>query len=161
VTRIRLRFVQAFTVPGGQTYFYFRRPGMRRVRLPGAPGSEEFMSAYQSALAAAEPRKGVGAGRNAAGTVAHLVGLYVEGSRFKHEIAPETRRTAWRSCNGSATSTAPSASPSSGTSTFLPSLKAGRSYRHFRRALSRRSSALGRQVRIASVTRGSASCRTG
>jgi hypothetical protein len=53
------------------------------------------MAAYQAALAAAEPRKGIGASRNQAGTVAHLVGLYADSSRFKHEIAAETRRTAW------------------------------------------------------------------
>jgi integrase len=95
VTRIRLRFIQAFTAPSGQTYFYFRRPGMRRIRLRGLPGSLEFMAAYQDALAAAEPRKGIGASRNAAGTIAHLVALYAESSQFKHEIAPETRRTTW------------------------------------------------------------------
>jgi hypothetical protein len=91
VTSIRLKFVQAFTVPSGKVYFYFRRPGVRRIRLPGLPGSEAFMSAYQAALAAGEGVKGVGGSRNAHGTIAALIGLYAETADFKFGIAPSTR----------------------------------------------------------------------
>ena len=37
MTSIRLRFVQASFVKG-RRYYYFRRPGCARVRLPGLPG---------------------------------------------------------------------------------------------------------------------------
>jgi integrase len=94
MANIKLKFIQQFTT-NGTRYYYFRRPGGNRVRLPGLPGSEEFMTAYQAALDAAEPRRGVGASRNAPGTVAHLVGIYAESSHFKHELAAETRRSAW------------------------------------------------------------------
>jgi hypothetical protein len=53
----RERFVQAFTAHG-KPYFYFRKPGCARIKLPGLPGSAEFMDAYQAALAASAPRAG-------------------------------------------------------------------------------------------------------
>jgi integrase len=94
MTKIRLRFVQAFTAHG-KPYYYFRKPGCARVKLPGLPGSETFMNAYQVALAASVPPLGIGAKRSAPGTVAALVALYANSSHFKHEIAAETRRTMW------------------------------------------------------------------
>jgi integrase len=39
----------------GKIRRYFRRPGCRSVRLPGLPGSIEFMAAYQAALALVAP----------------------------------------------------------------------------------------------------------
>lgn len=94
MAKIRLRFVQAF-VAHGKPYYYFRKPGCARVKLPGLPGSEAFMAAYQAALAASSPPSDIGAQRNAPGTVAALVALYANSSQFKHEIAAETRRTVW------------------------------------------------------------------
>ena len=38
MTSIGFRFVQASFVKG-RRYYYFRRPGCARVRLPGLPGS--------------------------------------------------------------------------------------------------------------------------
>jgi hypothetical protein len=55
VTRIRLAFVQEFFARG-KVYYYFRKPGCARIRLPGLPGSTEFMTAYQAALDAAAYR---------------------------------------------------------------------------------------------------------
>jgi integrase len=94
MTRIRLKFVQAFTV-NGQAYYYFRKAGCARIKLPGLPGSDAFMGAYQIALAASIPPMNVGMRRNAAGTVSSLIALYANSSQFKHEIAAETRRTMW------------------------------------------------------------------
>jgi integrase len=50
MSRIRLRYVQAWVDGDGRVHRYFRRPGFPRVRLPGLPGSTEFMDAYQAAL---------------------------------------------------------------------------------------------------------------
>jgi integrase len=94
MTKIRLRFVQAF-VAHGKPYYYFRKPGCARIKLPGQPGSAEFMDAYQAALAASEPPSDIGAKRSGPGTVAALVALYANSSQFKHEFAAETRRTMW------------------------------------------------------------------
>jgi integrase len=71
-----------------------RKPGCARVKLPGLPGSAEFMDAYQAALDSSPPSD-IGARRNSPGTAAALVALYASSSRFKHEIADETRRTVW------------------------------------------------------------------
>ena len=94
MTKIRLRFVQAFTTHG-KPYYYFRKPGCARIKLPGLPGSAEFMDAYQAALAASAPPSDIGAKRSGPGTVTALVALYANSSQFKHEIATETRRTIW------------------------------------------------------------------
>jgi integrase len=94
MTKIRLRFVQAFTAHG-KPYYYFRKPGCARIKLPGLPGSAEFMDAYHAALAASAPPSDIGAKRSAPGTVNALVALYANSSQFKHEIAAETRRTMW------------------------------------------------------------------
>ena len=94
MTRLRLKFVQR-VFRRGRLYHYFRKPGCKRVPLPGLPGSAKFMEAYQAALAASTPRGDIGKGRVAAGTVAAVVAAYANSAHFKYEIAPETRRTQW------------------------------------------------------------------
>lgn len=94
MTRLALKFVQACLVRG-RRYYYFRRPGCARLRLPGFPGSAEFMDAYQAALAASAPRTDIGERRNAPGTIAALIAAYANSARLNHELAPETRRTQW------------------------------------------------------------------
>jgi hypothetical protein len=47
----RLRYVQC-TYDKGKSYYYFRRRPFPIVRLPGKPGSELFMTVYNSALTA-------------------------------------------------------------------------------------------------------------
>src|SRR6516165_11620106 len=55
MTRIRLRYVNEFIDRHGKPRYYFRRLGSRSVKLPGLPGSIEFMDAYQAALATVAP----------------------------------------------------------------------------------------------------------
>jgi len=75
MTRLRLRYVQAFVSPSGRVYYYFRRSGFPLVRLPGFPGSTEFMAAYRAALDGG-PRA-VGIDRTQPGTVnAAIVAFY-------------------------------------------------------------------------------------
>jgi integrase len=47
---LRLKFIQAWVDQDGRAHHYFRRAGYPRERLPGLPGSFEFMSAYSAAL---------------------------------------------------------------------------------------------------------------
>ena len=70
------RFVQSFVDrKSGAVFHYFRRPGFKRVRLPGLPGSREFLDAYQNALDGSPLP--IGAKRTKAGTVnAATVGYY-------------------------------------------------------------------------------------
>ena len=46
MTRIRLKYVHVFEDRHGKWWHYFRRAGFKQVRLPGLPGSQEFMEAY-------------------------------------------------------------------------------------------------------------------
>ncbi|WP_298962549.1 tyrosine-type recombinase/integrase [uncultured Methylobacterium sp.] len=51
MSRIKLKYVDSFTDRYGVRRFYFRRTKAdKRVLLPGLPGSDAFMSAYQLAL---------------------------------------------------------------------------------------------------------------
>ncbi len=89
MTRIRLQFVQAFT-SRGHVYYYFRKPGCARIRLPGVPGSTEFMTAYQAAIEAA-PRVEIGAGRTVGGTISALVVAYYSSTDFR-DLGPATQK---------------------------------------------------------------------
>jgi hypothetical protein len=91
MTKIRLRFVQAF-VSHGKPYYYFRKPGCARIKLPGLPGSEAFMAAYQAALDAGGQPLSIGAKRSAPGTIAALVAAYIGSDTFQ-DLASETKRT--------------------------------------------------------------------
>jgi integrase len=97
MTRIRLEFVQAFNDRHGRLRHYFRRRGFKRVPLPGPPGSESFMSAYQQAMGTEAPRFEIGASRTIDGTVNAITAAYLDctpngTSPFK-TLAPETQRT--------------------------------------------------------------------
>jgi integrase len=103
MSRIRLRFVQQWADHEGRVHRYFRRPGYPRVRLPGLPGSGEFMQAYQDALSSRpEP---IGAARTKPGSLDAALVSYYEARAFKG-LAEGTRgmRRAilerWRSKNG-------------------------------------------------------------
>lgn len=51
---MRLRYVHK-TRAKGKAYYYVRREGWPNMRLPGLPGSRDFMAAYQAALALPTP----------------------------------------------------------------------------------------------------------
>ena len=53
MARIRLQYVNGFANRdrnNARVRYYFRRPGKKAIPLPGLPGSDEFMRAYQAAL---------------------------------------------------------------------------------------------------------------
>jgi integrase len=64
----------------GRVYWYFRRRGFDRMRLPGLPYSPEFMQAYYAALAG-EPLE-VGASRTIPGTVNAVVAAFYKSHKF-------------------------------------------------------------------------------
>jgi integrase len=93
MTKIRLQFVHQFRDRHGKTRRYFRRPGFKRIPLPGLPGSDEFMDAYKAALAGdTAPKAEIGAARTIPGTVAAAVVSYFNSAAFQL-LAAETRRT--------------------------------------------------------------------
>src|SRR6516164_10927133 len=92
MTKILLRYVEEFSDRHGKPHRYFRRAG-KRVRLPGLPGSTEFMAAYQAALDGVTlPKPEITAPRTTPGTVDWLVSAYLSSATFK-ALAPETQRT--------------------------------------------------------------------
>jgi integrase len=91
MARIDLPHVNGIIGRDGRVRYYFRKRGCRNVRLPGIPGSAEFMEAYRTAIGKAEPTM-IGASRAKTGTVAATVGKYFASAGFAN-LADETRRT--------------------------------------------------------------------
>jgi integrase/recombinase XerD len=72
---------------------YFRRKGQRKIRLPGLPGSVEFMDAYRSALANLPEDRPRTVGRPAIGSFGHVCLSYYASPTFKR-LAQSTQ--SWR-----------------------------------------------------------------
>jgi len=85
-------FVQEIEYQGA-AYFYFRRPGFERVKLPGLPWSPEFMTAHQAAMTG-QVLPTVGAKRKA-GSFAALAESYFASTAFLRMKARE-RSDIWR-----------------------------------------------------------------
>jgi integrase len=90
MSHIRLKYVQAWVDGEGRVHRYFRRRGYPRVPLLGLPGSIEFMTAYQTALAG--PRAAIGAGRIKPGSVSAVVAAYLDSQQFFGSKSPGTQR---------------------------------------------------------------------
>lgn len=86
-----LRYVQSFVDRNsGAVFHYLRKPGAKRVRLPGLLGSSEFMAAYQRALDGLPVP--IGAGRTKAGTVNAAIIGYYDSTMYFGSLAPGTQR---------------------------------------------------------------------
>jgi hypothetical protein len=86
-----LKFVQPVK-KNGKWHHYFRRLGCKRAKLPGLPGSAEFMAAYQAALNGdTAPRIEIGATRSEPGSVAAAVAAYLGSADF-NKLAIATQR---------------------------------------------------------------------
>lgn len=88
MTSIRLPYVQEYRDRHGKVRRYFRRPGFKRVTLPGTPGSPQFMAAYESALA--DERLPIGRKHND-GTIGDLVAAFYR-SAFFENLKPQSQR---------------------------------------------------------------------
>jgi hypothetical protein len=118
--QIKLRYVNAFRNRNRrdqQARYYFRRRGQAAIRLPGLPGSEEFMAAYAAAIDSMPDQSvEIGAKRTLPGTVNALVVNYC-GQANGSRLSRRRRRPAAASSNASAFSTATSVSLSFSAST--------------------------------------------
>src|SRR5262245_37554440 len=85
------RYVQAW-VDGrdSRAYYYLRRRGHPRVRLPGLPWSPSFMAAYEAAMSG--PRTAIGAGRVKPGSVAAVIAEYLDSQSFFTSKSAGTQR---------------------------------------------------------------------
>ena len=86
------KFVKAFVDKrDSRGYFYLRRRGYPCVRLPGLPWSPSFMAAYEAALGG--PRNtAIGAGRIKPGSVAAVVGAYLDSQQAFGSKSAGTQR---------------------------------------------------------------------
>jgi integrase len=92
MTRIRLDYIHRFRDRHGKLRHYARPPGRKRVPLPGLPGSDEFMEAYQRAMSGEAAPREIGAARTKPGTFNALIVAYYNSPNFK-QLAAETQRT--------------------------------------------------------------------
>jgi integrase len=84
-------YVQPFIDRGGKARFYLRKPGVKRVPLPGLPWSPEFMAAYEAGLGNASLPE-IGASRTKPGTVnAAIVSYYGQSADFR-DMASSTKK---------------------------------------------------------------------
>lgn len=90
MTLVKLPYIQAF-MARGRRFYYFRRPGAPRIRLPGLPGSDEFMTAYRAALTDS-PRVEIGASRTKSGTINDLIVRYYGSAEFTHVLSEATQK---------------------------------------------------------------------
>ena len=88
---MKLRYLQSFVdKKSGAVFHYFRRAGYPRTRLPGLPGSREFMAAYQDALE--QPHVEIGASkRSIPGSVSATIARYYDSTRYFGSLAPGTQ----------------------------------------------------------------------
>jgi hypothetical protein len=91
MTRIKLRYVNEYRDRHGKIRRYFRRRGGRSIPLPGLPGSIEFMSAYQEALAIISPPP-LSPRHVIAGSLAAVVAEYFRSADFAN-LSPSSQRS--------------------------------------------------------------------
>jgi integrase len=92
MTRLRLEYVHEYCDRHGKLRRYVRRPGMRRVPLPGLPGSAEFMQAYQEAISGSVP---LNRSRHKIGTLGALAVDFFKSADFANLAT--SSRVAYRS----------------------------------------------------------------
>ncbi len=86
MTNIRLQYVVEDIDRHGNVRRYFRRKGRHKIRLPGVPGSAEFMDAYRDALGGIPAPNIFKTTRNeqaAQGSFRWLCEMYFASSEFK------------------------------------------------------------------------------
>ncbi len=92
MVKIGLVHVVRDTDRHGNDRYYFRFKGQRKLRLPGVPGSQEFMEVYQDALKRWRPKPG-DLHRVSEGSFAWLCHSYFNSTTFKVELAPISQAT--------------------------------------------------------------------
>lgn len=83
MTRIRLKYIHEYRDAKGKVWRYVRRRGLPGVRLPGLPGSPEFMAAYKDAIAGVAVPRGHGFKAGSLGAVVERYYRSVEFSNLK------------------------------------------------------------------------------
>jgi integrase len=94
MTSLKLAYIKRYENPKGVWRHYFNKRGRPSVALPGLPGSEEFMEAYQACLKAIPAAEsGPKAPRVAKGSMSDLIARYYASSAFKGLKSDVTKST--------------------------------------------------------------------
>ncbi len=89
----KLAYVHAYRDRHGRMRHYFRRRGFPKVVLPGAPGSAEFMAAYDAAMRGETvEKKAPGKAQEKRGSVSALIARYYRTAEFV-QLRPSTQVT--------------------------------------------------------------------
>ena len=91
MTQLPLKYVHRFRDRHGKVRHYFRQRGFKKIPLPGLPGSEEFMLAYQAALGGQTAPIEIGANRTLPGTINALVVSCYRSAEW-NALAPNTQK---------------------------------------------------------------------
>lgn len=86
-------YVHAFNDRHGRPRHYLRRPGYKRVPLPGLPWSPEFMEAYAMGMAGDAPRIKIAAKRSRPGSVSAVIASYYRHELWLQELSEGSRKT--------------------------------------------------------------------
>ena len=92
VVKIGLKHVVRDADRRGNDRYYFRVKGQKKVRLPGVPGSQEFMEAYQDSLNCSTHNSS-DLNRVSEGSFAWLCHTYFNSTTFKVELALTSQAT--------------------------------------------------------------------
>jgi site-specific recombinase XerD len=87
------RYTHGYVDQHGKPRFYLRRPGHKKIPLPGLPWSPEFMEARDAALKGEEGKIDIGANRTVAGSVNAALVSYYRSSGFTKSLAESTQQT--------------------------------------------------------------------
>lgn len=86
------KYCQGFVDRHGKSRWYLRRPGFKRVALPGLPWTPQFMAAYEAAMAGETVSAAVGSKRTKPGSIAALVASYYQSTEYRN-LKPITQKT--------------------------------------------------------------------
>ena len=89
---MRLKYVHEYRDRHGAVRRYFRRRGFNPVPLPGAPGTPEFMEAYNAALAGFRISHAIGAARLEEGSLSAAIAAYYLHNSFLYGFSVETQK---------------------------------------------------------------------
>ncbi len=88
MVQIEFKYLHRTKNRHGKFYYSFRRNGSKRVRIPGAPGSAEFVANYESALGMSTAEK-----KLRPGSMGALVSLFYASTKFAGLDKKSTQRT--------------------------------------------------------------------
>ena len=86
------KYTHGYVDQHGKARFYLRRPGYKKIPLPGLPWSPEFMAAREAALKGEWAKPEIGAKRTVAGTVNAAIVSYYQTSAFNDGLAESSRK---------------------------------------------------------------------